>query len=529
MENATKILLVDDEPDVENLIKLKFRNQIRHGEYEFIFARNGVEALEKLQENSDINIVISDINMPEMDGLTLLNRIKNLKSTLKAIIISAYGDMDNIREAMNRGAYDFLTKPLDFNDLKITIEKTSNTVEEIKRNINTLKRAERSLEESIARNQAIINTAADTILTIDATGIVESINPAGERLFGYSQSEIIGRNISILMAEPDRSNHDNYIMDYLRKRNRSGMVKHSIEVNAMNSKGRIFPIELSVSEFQVGERTKFTGILRDISMRKKAELLLKEYNVTLEKEVGERTKELRKINEEKNEILALVAHDLKNPLSNIKMLARMLMETPDFSRNDIEEFSGDMLSQSERIFDLIQNLLDANALEKGKITLGPEKFQLSFITGAAIDNYREQASQKNIEIVAEQSDNVPNMVYADRSATMQIIDNLISNAIKYSPHGKKVYISISSSENEVFFRVRDEGPGISAEDQKNLFKKFSRLSAKPTGGEHSTGLGLSIVKKLIELMNGRVWCESRPEEGAEFIAAFPTAGPDYEE
>jgi signal transduction histidine kinase len=269
--------------------------------------------------------------------------------------------------------------------------------------------------------------------------------------------------------------------------------------------------------------------MRDISLRKKAELLLKEYNLTLEREVNERTKELRKINEEKNEILALVAHDLKNPLSNIKMLARMLKESTDFSPGDIEEFSGDMLSQSERMFDLIQNLLDVNALEKGKIKLDPERFQLGFIVEGALDSYREAAAAKNIRLHFDRGAGVPNLVYADRNASMQVIDNLISNAIKYSPYDKNVYIGIESGESEVLFRVRDEGPGISEEDQKKLFANFSRLSAKPTGGEHSTGLGLSIVKKLIELMDGRVWCESALGKGAEFIAAFPAAGPDYEE
>jgi len=120
-----KIMVVDDEVDLEPLIRQKFRKQIRTGEYDFVFAHNGLEALSKLIEFPDIGIILSDINMPEMDGLTLLTKLKELKNpSLKTVIVSAYGDMENIRVAMNRGAFDFLTKPINFDDLEITINKT---------------------------------------------------------------------------------------------------------------------------------------------------------------------------------------------------------------------------------------------------------------------------------------------------------------------------------------------------------------------------------------------------------------------
>src|SRR5690606_2797938 len=118
MQNDTaKIMVVDDEVDLELLIKQKFRQKIRERKYEFLFAENGRRALEKLSENQDVDLVLSDINMPEMDGLTLLSRINELKNLQRTVIISAYGDMDNIRAAMNLGAFDFITKPIDFEDL----------------------------------------------------------------------------------------------------------------------------------------------------------------------------------------------------------------------------------------------------------------------------------------------------------------------------------------------------------------------------------------------------------------------------
>ncbi|MHA6281057.1 adenylate/guanylate cyclase domain-containing protein [Salinimicrobium sp. CAU 1759] len=134
-----KILVVDDEADLEVLIKQKFRQKIRQNEYEFLFALNGRHALEQLESNPDVDLVLSDINMPEMDGLTLLAKISEKNSLLKSVIVSAYGDMENIRIAMNRGAFDFVTKPVDFKDLEITIDKTIKHVSQLKETLKAVK------------------------------------------------------------------------------------------------------------------------------------------------------------------------------------------------------------------------------------------------------------------------------------------------------------------------------------------------------------------------------------------------------
>ncbi|MBK9270040.1 MAG: response regulator [Saprospiraceae bacterium] len=135
----TRVLVVDDEEDLEILIRQKFRQQIRDKELEFYFAGNGVQALEKLHQINDIEVVLSDINMPEMDGLTLLSKMAEQFSLLKSIIVSAYGDMDNIRTAMNRGAFDFIMKPIDFEDLTLTLIKTSHHVKQLKETIKAIK------------------------------------------------------------------------------------------------------------------------------------------------------------------------------------------------------------------------------------------------------------------------------------------------------------------------------------------------------------------------------------------------------
>lgn len=134
-----KILVVDDETDLEVLIKQKFRQKIRDRQYEFVFAINGKEALLQLEENTDVDVVLSDINMPEMDGLTLLSKLSEQHGLLKSVIVSAYGDMDNIRTAMNRGAFDFVTKPVNFEDLELTMEKTIRHVQQMKDTMAAIK------------------------------------------------------------------------------------------------------------------------------------------------------------------------------------------------------------------------------------------------------------------------------------------------------------------------------------------------------------------------------------------------------
>lgn len=171
-----KIMVVDDESDLEILIKQKFRQKIRERKYEFLFAGNGRLALEKLAEVGDVDLVLSDINMPEMDGLTLLSKINELNSLMRTVIISAYGDMQNIRAAMNLGAFDFVTKPIDFTDLEVTVEKTLKDVMQMKETLEAIREnnilkmyvdqnvlnfmGSKEFEKSLSSNETIEGTVA---------------------------------------------------------------------------------------------------------------------------------------------------------------------------------------------------------------------------------------------------------------------------------------------------------------------------------------------------------------------------------
>ena len=179
---AYKILVVDDEPDLEPLVLQRMRRDIRSGRYDFSFARDGVEALEKLEEDEEIDMVLSDINMPRMDGLTLLEQIPKVSPNLRSVIISAYGDMKNIRTAMNRGAFDFVTKPVDFDDLRFTIDRTLQHIEELREALNArdkLVALQNELNVASAMQQSILPTTFPNSDTYKVFGTMQPARNVG--------------------------------------------------------------------------------------------------------------------------------------------------------------------------------------------------------------------------------------------------------------------------------------------------------------------------------------------------------------
>ncbi len=223
------------------------------------------------------------------------------------------------------------------------------------------------------------------------------------------------------------------------------------------------------------------------------------------------------LNREKTEFLGIASHDLKNPLTTIITYAQALEESDDPA--DVPVVCTAIQTAGTQMRDLIVNLLDSNAIEEGRFNLKVEPCKLSDLVAQSVDHNRQNAARK--EIALEVDTAVEVWAKADKSTTVQVLDNLISNAIKYSPFQTTVRITTSSENGEVLLAVKDEGPGIGAEDQAKLFGKFTRLSARPTGGESSNGLGLSIVKKFTEAMSGAVECRSVLGSGATFTVRLP--------
>jgi len=232
---------------------------------------------------------------------------------------------------------------------------------------------------------------------------------------------------------------------------------------------------------------------------------------------------LRRLNDEKNEFLGIAAHDLKNPLSTISGYTSLLLEDEEMDAAERREVHKKVLLASQRMILLIKNLLDVNAIEQGEVKLHVIALDLAALARDVHESFREKAAKKSQPLRLEGDRFLP--VRADRDALIHVLDNLVSNAVKYSPSGKPIVVTLSQGPLGGRCAVKDEGPGLSAEDQRKLFGKFARLSARPTGGEHSTGLGLSIVKRMVEAMGGKVWCESALGAGSTFGVDLPEANP----
>jgi signal transduction histidine kinase len=170
--------------------------------------------------------------------------------------------------------------------------------------------------------------------------------------------------------------------------------------------------------------------------------------------------------------------------------------------------------------DIISNLLDLNAIESGMINLRIGEISIGELFEKTIAEYTQKAEQKNIKLISSVTEET---ILADKNAVIEVMENLLSNAVKYSSHGKNIYLRAEVKNSLYRIEIKDEGPGLTEEDKKKLFQKFAKLSAKPTAGENSTGLGLSIVKKLVEAMTGSIGCESEAGQGATFIVELPLA------
>lgn len=229
---------------------------------------------------------------------------------------------------------------------------------------------------------------------------------------------------------------------------------------------------------------------------------------------------LKQLAEDKDELLGILAHDLKNYLGGINMSAALMLgQIKRFNDERMVQLADNILRSSGLAMAFVKEFLANSATDHG-FTFKPTPLNLTGIATTAIQHYEERARQKKISL---QTDFPAEAVtaLADFSALDQVLDNLISNALKFSPPGKQVFISIRLVETHAECIIRDEGPGFTAEDKINMFRRYGRLSARPTGGEPSTGLGLSIVRKLVLGMGGVLTCDSVPENGATFTIRLP--------
>ncbi len=378
--------------------------------------------------------------------------------------------------------------------------------------------AQQALRDNGALIQTILNTVVDGIITLHARGgIVETVNPAAERMFGYSAAELIGQNFSLLIPELDRDQR-NGSLEYYSASDEARAVGLGREVVGRRKDGSIFPMEMAVSEMWLGGQRFFTGILRDITARKQVEAerallyeALQDKNVELEsaKFVAE------KANLAKSDFLSSMSHELRTPLNAILGFAQLLEAgSPPPTPTQIVRLH-QITKAGWYLLELINEILDLAVIESGKLSLSREPVSLIDVMRECQAMIEPQAQQRGIQINFLPFDNTW-FANADRTRVKQVLINLLSNAIKYNrEHGTVEVKCTASTPERIRISIKDSGAGLPPEMLAQLFQPFNRLGQE-SGNEEGTGIGLVVTRQLVEMMGGTIGVESSVGVGSEF-------------
>lgn len=385
--------------------------------------------------------------------------------------------------------------------------------------------------------QAIIETAIDGIITIDQRGTIESLNPAALKLFGYEIKDVVGRNISMLMPEPDKSSHDGYLAHY-QHTGEKHIIGKGREVKGLRQDGTTFPFRLAVSEVQYKDRIIYTGFIHDLSKEKEAEERLMEYAAELENLVEERTKSLKKtvtalreakeevslslekekeLNQMKSRFVSMASHEFRTPLSSVQLSSSLIEKyAQPFENKHIEKHVQKIKNAVGNLTTILNDFLSLEKLEAGRVEPAMEAFDLVKLSEEITEEMQMIAKQD--QHIIYQHTGLQSMVELDQNLLKNCMINLINNAIKYSGENTFIEFNTELNESQCIVTIRDNGIGIPETDQKYLFQPFFR--AHNTGSIPGTGLGLNIVLRYAGLMKGNVDFESKQNQGTTFILTF---------
>lgn len=369
---------------------------------------------------------------------------------------------------------------------------------------------EEALRASEMRFRSIADSALDAIVSVNSEDTITFWNQGAQRIFGYSEEEVIGKSVTMIIPERYKQHHRDGMKRYLTTR-RPALIGRTAELQARRKDGTEFPIELSLSTWTSMEGTFFTGIIRDISLRKETELAL-----------ARSTSEAKQRTEELESLVQMVAHDLKSPVVTICGLVRILKRSLADRASD--EKSVRILQQletsSQTMERFLKDLLDGLASQH--VEQQQALVRLDECINQVIAAHRQRAAERRISLRLVMDEPV-SPVAGDRHRLSQVIDNLVGNAIKHMGDGPdpRVIVQLLEEKNTVITKISDNGVGIALEHQSKIFDRFFRVPGK--GDQSGTGLGLSIVKKIVESHGGEISLAPGELGGATFVIRLPKA------
>ena len=413
--------------------------------------------------------------------------------------------------------------------------------------VERLRERGQQLREGEARLRAVLKTAAEGIFILDDAGTIELVNQAAERLFGYSADELKGQNVKRLVPKEVQGlpqSGEAAPIDGVSSIRLGRVNNRTQEAVGRRKDGSLFTLELSVSDVPVGNRRLYTGIVRDITQRKRAEeeirelnQHLSELNSQLDRRVQERTQQLQKTNVElaaardqaleasraKSTFLAQMSHELRTPLNAIKGYSELLLE--EAQERELYDFAPDLnkvIEAGKHLLALINDVLDLSRIEAHKLELFLETFDVKALVDSVVSLVAPQMRANANELVLRCG--VVGSMYADRTRVRQVLFNLLSNAAKFTRGGRvelEVVRAACGSRDGLAFRVCDTGIGIQPEQMDRLFKPFSQVDDSTTREYGGSGLGLAISRSFCQMMGGDITVESVPGQGSTFTARLP--------
>lgn len=376
------------------------------------------------------------------------------------------------------------------------------------RDVAVQRRAEHALRESEARARAVLDSALDCIITCDHSGTILEFNPAAERTFGYRREDMLGKEVSAIVPSSHRARHQEG-MARLARTGEARIVGQRLHMPALCADGREIAVEMAITAIPVQGPPVFTAFLRDISARQ-----------AMEDELRNVAAALAESDRRKTEFLAVLAHELRNPLAPLRNALELLKKTPELAPHTAD--LRDMMERQVRLMvRLVDDLLDVSRISRDKIEFRPERTSLNGIVQDAVESSGPQFTALNQELAVElpESD-----IYLDADAPRltQVVGNLLNNAAKFTPPGGRVRLTVTGDRQAAVITVQDNGIGIPAQDCQRIFDLFAQLDTSLARNQSGLGIGLTLVKKLVEMHGGTVEAASGgPGQGATFTVRLP--------
>ncbi|MBF0186700.1 MAG: CHASE domain-containing protein [Magnetococcales bacterium] len=378
----------------------------------------------------------------------------------------------------------------------LLVQNSTNRTHDVERLITI---RTRKLRESEQENRSIVETAVTALISITETGIIERFNPAAEKMFGYTQEEVVGRNVKLLMPEPTQSRHDGYLHSHAET-GRKTIIGTGREVEGQRKDGTLIPLHLSVGEHEINGKKQYVGFLLDLTEQKKADRM-------------------------KHEFVSTVSHELRTPLTSIKgslsLIAGGVFGTvPEKMLSMLNK----AIDNTERLTLLINDLLDMEKMQAGKLEIRKQPLDPLALIETALSSNQGFADSYGVTLLLIEREWPSRQLIGDEQRLLQVLSNLISNAVKFSEKGESVELDLTERNGWIRISVTDHGPGIPESFQKHVFEHFSQADGTDTKQRGGTGLGLAISKSIVESLAGRIGFETEAGKGTRFFIELPETG-----